>query len=601
MNAPKASLPRGDEYVAALQHPAVAFRDLDLRRATIETRPNGLPRPYTGGFTMTFHAAGAGGEWAIRCFTRDVRELARRYDAIGRFSSTTSDRAFARAELIADEIAVGGRRYPVIKMEWVRGPQLNAYVDRHHGNSTAMRNLAQEMLAVADRLEAMGIAHGDLQHGNILVSSIGEMRLVDYDDLFLPELADLEFSSGLGHQNYQHPGRTSRDYGPHMDRFSLYSIYLSLLALAEDSALWEAYDGGDERLLFKREDYADPEGSRLFADLAKREPLSEWIDRFAAVCHGAYAAIPAPADFMAGRFAYARFVPGGPRPQPAPAPAPAPALPPPVVEAPPPPARPPREKPSPATRAAAAPARRNLLLPGAIVAALALAGIFHDALYRIVVPPPSAPPATATVPHPHPHPHPAATRPPAALHPPARAEHPRVASHHAAKAPPAAATPVARETEAPAPRRTPPAVAKKQAPPPVRAPHRAAAVAGAGSAVKPKSSHRPADASTALLNAAAGDVPGAPKCATPDAPARVLSVAIPLVSKYGNASARGGAADIAVTLTPSGEVSNASVAISSGSADLDAAAVDAAKRGRYAAASVNCNPVASNLEVHVRF
>jgi len=609
-----AALPRGDEYVATLQHPSVAFRDYDLRGATIESRPNGLPRPYTGGFTMTFHAAGPRGEWAIRCFTRDVRELARRYDAIGRFTSTTSDQAFARAELIPDEILVGGRRRPIIKMEWIRGPQLNAYVDRHHGDAAAMRSLAEEVVALGTRLESMGIAHGDLQHGNILVTSVGAVRLVDYDDLYLPELSDLQFSSGLGHQNFQHPGRTSRDFGPHMDRFSLYAIYVALLALAEDPTLWAAYDGGDERLLFKRDDYADPENSKLFADLAKREPLAEWIDRFAAVCHGTYAEIPAPADFLAGHFDYARFVPGGPRPAPRPVLAavvapPEPAV---VTDAP--------EAPAPAASAGSrlprlprfgslpgfAPLPRNFdfVTPAIIVGLLALGGIFHNAILRFAFPP--APTAQVDAPAPA---RPAPPRPRAAsAGKPAAARAPRPRTHAPAAAvpvpadtPPAAAPPAPQEARIAAPEKhVAAAPAHRGSAALTRAVAPAHARARAAGATASATRRRP-DATTALLDAAAGDVTGAPRCPTPDAPARVLSGALPAVSKFGGAGGAGGSADVAVSLTAAGEVAGASIATSSGSADLDAAALDAARRSSYSGQLLNCSHVASSLVLHVRF
>jgi TonB family protein len=582
-----AALPRGDEYVAALQHPSVAFRDYDLRGATIESRPNGLPRPYTGGFTMTFHAAGPRGEWAIRCFTRDVRELARRYDAIGRFTSTTSDQAFARAELIPDEILVGGRRRPVIKMEWIRGPQLNAYVDRCHTDAAAMRSLADEIVALGTRLEAVGIAHGDLQHGNILVTSIGAVRLVDYDDLYLPELSDLQFSSGLGHPNFQHPGRTSRDFGPHMDRFSLYAIYIALLALADDPALWATYDGGDERLLFKRDDYADPENSRLFADLAKREALSEWIDRFAAVCHGPYADIPAPADFLAGHFDYARFVPGGPRPAPRPVAAPIPVAPPPEPAA----AVPARPKPALVfPRLDSLPRNVDFVTPAIIVALLALGGIFHNAIFRFAFPPPPAVQVDAPAPPPPPE-HASRPEPRRARQ---AAPHPHAQAHRAPAAPAAesaarTAAPEKNAAAAPLPARRPVRVA--------RAVTHLAHLGHTASAPAPRQAHRRTDATTALLDAAAGDVPGAPRCSTPDAPARVLTVAVPAGAKL----AGGGSADVAVSLTAAGEVAAASIASSSGSADLDAAALDAARRSSYSAQLLDCSHVPSNLTLHVRF
>jgi TonB family protein len=385
-----------------------------------------------------------------------------------------------------------------------------------------------------------------------------------------------------------------------MDRFSLYAIYIALLALAEDPALWAAYDGGDERLLFKRDDYADPENSRLFADLAKREALAEWIDRFAAVCHGTYAEIPAPADFLAGRFDYARFVPGGPRPAPrpvappvlaapAPEPAPAPAPAPPTA---------PFAPVNALRRFAWMPREIDFVTPAIVVVLLALGGIFHNAIFRFAFPPPP-PPAQTDAPAPPPPEHrarPPVARAPHAASPAKAAPRPRPdvprAQTDAQPTPAETAQPV---VAAPPPERHPAAPARAAGPVHAAAPAHVAAAAHAG-APQTKLAHRHTDATTALLDAAAGDVPAAPRCATPDAPARVLSVAVPAAAKL----AGGGAADVAVSLGASGEVTGASIAGSSGSADLDAAALDAARRSSYSAQIVNCSHVASSLTLHVR-
>ena len=63
-------------------------------------------------------------------------------------------------------------------MEWVEGELLDSFIRHHLGESQKLRELAtawQQMCAV---LERAGLAHGDLQHGNVLVSN-GRLVLVD--------------------------------------------------------------------------------------------------------------------------------------------------------------------------------------------------------------------------------------------------------------------------------------------------------------------------------------------------------------------------------------------------------------------------------------
>jgi TonB family protein len=300
-------LPQSDQYTAAVQHPFVAFSDPALRACQVETRPNGLPKVNSGGFTATYHLHGQGGEWAVRCFTREVREVKTRYAAISRYLARSRERFFMGVALLPDGISVASGRYDIVKMEWVLGEQLDAFVRRHVHNARVLRRLAQGVLDLARRLEHLGIAHGDLQHGNIMVRPNATVCLVDYDDMWLPELAGLGHSSGLGHHNYQHPHRRSTDFGPAMDRFSVPAIVIALLALAKRPDLWDHFDGGDEKLLFTRSDYLDPRGSTLFREVAGIRGLQRGIDKFAAVCEAPYASIPTVSDFLAGRFRYGRF------------------------------------------------------------------------------------------------------------------------------------------------------------------------------------------------------------------------------------------------------------------------------------------------------
>ena len=116
-----------------------------------------------------------------------------------------------------------------------------------------------------DSLRRSSIAHGDLQHGNIIVVN-SEIRLVDYDGMYVPGLAG-KLSPELGQRNYQHPRRTEKDYGPNMDNFSSWVIYISLIALAVQPELWRECKGGDDCLLLRKSDFETPNSSVFFRTL----------------------------------------------------------------------------------------------------------------------------------------------------------------------------------------------------------------------------------------------------------------------------------------------------------------------------------------------
>ena len=48
-------------------------------------------------------------------------------------------------------------------------------------------------------------AHGDLQHGNVLVDQEGQLRLVDFDSVWIPQLQGQPAPTESGHPNYQPP------------------------------------------------------------------------------------------------------------------------------------------------------------------------------------------------------------------------------------------------------------------------------------------------------------------------------------------------------------------------------------------------------------
>jgi hypothetical protein len=223
-----------------------------------------------------------GRRYAVKCFTEQIQDLSERYDAIsGRLASIGQPWKIA-FDFIPDGILVDGNHYPVLKMDWVEGMTLEQYITAHLGNRSELARLQQRFQVVVRNLTDAGIAHGDLQHGNILVLPSGELRLVDYDGMFVPGARHLG-STERGHPNFQSPFRATQ-YGPRLDRFSAWVIDLSLRALVIDPSLWQAAKGGDDALLFTESDYLDPRASKILQLLGRRsDPL---LRRFAdAVYH----------------------------------------------------------------------------------------------------------------------------------------------------------------------------------------------------------------------------------------------------------------------------------------------------------------------------
>src|SRR5439155_1734333 len=70
---------------------------------------------------------------------------------------------------LEEGIRVGGQRYPVLKMRWVEGLTVNTFVRDHVEKPPVLERLAQLWVRLSQQLRGAGMAHGDLQHGNVLL------------------------------------------------------------------------------------------------------------------------------------------------------------------------------------------------------------------------------------------------------------------------------------------------------------------------------------------------------------------------------------------------------------------------------------------------
>jgi hypothetical protein len=263
--------PNLQDYNEAIQNPRSAFTDPDLGNGQPELDALGLPRARTGNFACVYKIQTSGQRWAARCFSREISDQQRRYEIISTYLTKIALPYTVQFAYMPTGIKVLGRTYPLLKMEWVQGESLTAFVGRSIGYPDTLLSLAKVWSSMLADLKEVSIAHGDLQHGNVVVVG-DQLRLIDYDGMFVPGLAGKQ-SNECGHRNYQLPSRTACDFGPYLDNFSAWVIYVSLLALAVHPELWNNYRGGEipdkerEHLIFCEKDFLQPENSALLRDL----------------------------------------------------------------------------------------------------------------------------------------------------------------------------------------------------------------------------------------------------------------------------------------------------------------------------------------------
>ena len=292
------SWPTPQDYNEALQNPRLNFEDADLLAGTPELTALGLPRPITGGFASVYSVRSGSRRWAVRCFLRDFPDHQERYAEIARHLAAARLPYTVDFHFLEKGIRVRGSWHPVLKMEWIEGSTFQDTIEANIQNPIALANLADRWLKMLAALKKNGIAHGDLQHGNVLIAG-GDFRLIDYDGMFVPPLAGKP-SHEIGHRNYQHPGRTESDFGPHLDNFSGWVVYLSLIACSVDPSLWGRFGRGEEHLLFRKEDFEAPRYSRLFRSLlhVKDDRIQKYLPLLQSYLGMGLSSIACPADVV---------------------------------------------------------------------------------------------------------------------------------------------------------------------------------------------------------------------------------------------------------------------------------------------------------------
>jgi hypothetical protein len=258
--------PAATTYTIYVQAPSSVFSDPELASAQVSTDSFGLPLSASGQNAVVFRLRTGEADLALRCFISAPDEGAARYHALQQYLAAHSCPSVVAARWLRDGIRLGDDWWPVVVMPWVQGVPLNVALDDLRHQPTQLRRLADNWRRTCTELQQTGIAHGDLQHGNVLVLSDLALRLVDLDGVWVPDMG-VPAPRETGHPNYQHPGRTPDRWGPNIDTFSAVLIDLSIRAIAADPTLYDEFAFG-ENLIFVRNDLEQPGRTPVWQRLA---------------------------------------------------------------------------------------------------------------------------------------------------------------------------------------------------------------------------------------------------------------------------------------------------------------------------------------------
>jgi hypothetical protein len=267
-----ASFPSLGDWAAAVCSPDNFFGDDDLKSATIELDPRGLPRARSGQYAVVFRARLRDGrEQAIRVFTSARTERQERYKEIHDHVEKQPLQCLVPFHFFEKGIRCKGKRYPLVTMDWVQGCELLEWLGRRVAaqDGRAIGAVAEQWQEMMAGMQKARIAHGDLQDRNVMITDAGHVKLVDYDGMCVPALVGRKTEEG-GTPPYRHPQRGSdTQLTLSLDNYSSILIYVGLRALAADLQLWQRFvvAPSHDKLLFRDEDLANPGGSDLFGCL----------------------------------------------------------------------------------------------------------------------------------------------------------------------------------------------------------------------------------------------------------------------------------------------------------------------------------------------
>ena len=295
-------LPSLTDYMQTFQNPQLFLTDRVLAGCTCPKDQQGQPEVQSGGFALTFCLTGNGRKWAVRCFHREVGDRDKRYTAISSKLNQPEIKQsgyFVDFEYQANGVMVKGVRYPIVKMAWAQGQTLGSFLEKNYNNPRLLNNLKVSLRQLYAFLVAHHIAHGDIQPGNLMVSSDGtRVQLIDYDGMFVDGTQGLS-AAETGVPNFQHPERgKTNPWNEKIDRFPFIVLDIALSVLAVRPEYWTKTQSSDEKVLFETTDYAVPYGSQTFNELKGDPRFSQQISALQQICQSDFDAIPSADNYI---------------------------------------------------------------------------------------------------------------------------------------------------------------------------------------------------------------------------------------------------------------------------------------------------------------
>jgi DNA-binding CsgD family transcriptional regulator len=298
--------PLRDDYQKAVLDPKRNIRDARLRAMGVEMKKMGafdVPFSRNGNFGAVYKFSDQRQAYALKVFADSQPDRELRYSLIHRhLASTRPAHSLVSFSYEPHGIQVRGAWYPTLVMDWAEGDTLRLYLRNtlEPGGQVSNGRLCLAWAQLMRELAERRTAHGDLQHGNILVMPDGSMKLVDYDGMFVPAMRQAGMTAvEFGMAAYQHPKRYRGYFDERLDDFAALVMLLTLACV--NRARWQRCHQDDSYLLLKEADLLRPEQSALLTELCNSTdaPIKKLAVMLKRASQGDIEAIPSFAQIVA--------------------------------------------------------------------------------------------------------------------------------------------------------------------------------------------------------------------------------------------------------------------------------------------------------------
>lgn len=274
----------------------------DLKNFEVVKDMMDLPLSYPGAFARVYKVKQDNKFFALRFFTKKKDDAMNRYRILHEFYELNKQNNqlpfLTDFQYLSNSIKIKVKdeliRFPIVKMDWVDGQTLEIFF-QSKPSKNKIKSVRKNFLDLISTMESLNIAHGDLHPKNIIIDNQKNLKLVDYDCMFIEKFKNSNMPE-LGDPDCQHPNRENFAYDEKIDRFSSIVLYLTMLILEEKPDVINIRNG---EFIFSSNDYSNSTDSKIFQICKELTPeIQNLSDTLIQICKSRKPKIPALGELV---------------------------------------------------------------------------------------------------------------------------------------------------------------------------------------------------------------------------------------------------------------------------------------------------------------